>query len=201
LARLGELIAERVEPSIGEPTGALIEVSASDGTRVRYRVSEDARRWTRPDLRLTYVLGEGPELTEDPSAIDPRPPVSVAAPFADPDAVPSDPAWPESVASPGSDVFAPDPEWRESPGTLDALMDPDAPLSGEIPLGSPPEVRLRPHDAIREEVLTRGGIGQEGFGVEEGRELPAGFGLDPFAPDPAEAVPAPADPHPRRGRP
>jgi hypothetical protein len=205
LARLTGLVAERIEPLIGEPTGTLLELSASDGTRVRYRVSEDGRRWTRPDLRLTYVLGEPPELIEDPSAIDPTPPVSVAVPFTDPDvppdAPPIDAAWPESASSPGSDVFAPDPEWRESPGTLDSLMDPDAPLSGELPLGSPPEVRLRPHDVIREEVLTRDGFEQEGFGIEEGRELPEGFGLDPFAPDPADAGLAPADPDPSRSQP
>jgi hypothetical protein len=205
LARLGGLIAERVEPLIGEPNGALLELSAADGTRVRYRVSEDGRRWTRPDLRLTYVLGESPELIEDPSAIDPTPPVSAAAPFADPDvgpdAVPIGAAWPESSASPGSDVFAPDPEWRESPSTPHSLMDPDAPLSGELPLGSPPEVRLRPHDVLREEVLTRDGSGQAGFGVEEGRELPEGFGLDPFAPDPADAGPIPGDSDPQRGQP
>ncbi len=213
LARLSVLVAERIEPLIGEPNGALLELSASDGTRVRYRVSEDGRRWTRPDLRLTYVLGEAPELIEDPGAIDPTPPVSLAVPFADPDgdtdAAPLDTAWPESPLSPGSDVFAPDPatltygdpEWRESPGALDSLMDPDAPLSGELPLGSPPEVRLRPHDVIREEVLTRDDFEQAGFGVEEGRDLPEGFGLDPFAPDPADADPAAPDPDPPRGQP
>ncbi|EGV17641.1 hypothetical protein [Thiocapsa marina] len=217
LTRLAGLVAERVEPLIGEPTGALLEVSASDGARVRYRVSEDGRRWTRPDLMLTYVLGDAPELIEDPRAIDPTPPGAVAPPFAGldvgsdvaPDAAPSDAAWPESAAYPGSDVFAPDPappppgdsEWRESPGTLDSLMDPDAPLSGELPLGSPPEVRLRPHDMIREEVLTRDGVGQGGFGVETGRELPEGFGLDPFAPDSADTGPVPEDPAPQRGQP
>ncbi len=209
LDRLLSLVAERIEPLIGEPAGALLELSAMDGTRMLFRVSEDGRRWTRPDLRLTYVLGEAPELIEDPSAIDPTPPVSDAAPFADPDfgpdAAPTDAAWPESALSPGSDVFAPDPapdlEWRESPGTLESLMDPDAPLSGELPLGSPPEVRLRPHDVIREEVLTRDGSEQEGFGAEEGRELPEGFGLDPFAPDPADADPAAPEPDPQRDQP
>ncbi|WP_296808358.1 hypothetical protein [Thiocapsa sp.] len=217
LDRLRGLVAERLEPLIGEPTGALLEVSASDGTRVRYRVSEDGRRWTRPDLRLTYVLGEAAELIEDPSVVDPRPPVSVAVPFADPDIgsnvdtdeAPIDTAWPESASRPGSDVFAPDPaplthgdpEWRESPGTLDSLMDPDAPLSGELPLGAPPEVRLRPHEVLREEVLTRDGVGQDGSGVEEWRELPEGFGLDPFAPDPADADPAAPDPDPPSGQP
>lgn len=201
LARLTRLVAERIEPLIGEPTGTLLELSESDGTRVRYRVSEDGRRWTRPDLRLTYVLGEPPELIEDPSAIDPTPPVSVAAPVSEQGAVTTDSAWPESASVPEADVFAPDPEWRESPGTLDSLMDPDAPLSGELPLGSPPEVRLRPHDVLREEVLTRDGVEQEGFGVEAGRDLPEGFGLDPFAPDPADADSAPADPDPPRDQP
>ncbi|HSO84200.1 hypothetical protein [Thiocapsa sp.] len=200
LARLTGLVAERIEPLIGEPNGTLLELSASDGTRVRYRVSEDGRRWTRPDLRLTYVLGEPPELIEDPGAIDPTPSLSVSAPVSEQDAVTTDSAWPESPSSPEADVFAPDPEWRESPGTLDSLMDPDAPLSGELPLGSPPEVRLRPHDVLREEVLTRDGVEQEGFGVEEDRDLPDGFGLDPFAPDPADAGLAPADADPPRGQ-
>jgi hypothetical protein len=194
LARLSVLVAERIEPLLGEPTGALLALSAMDGTRVSYRVSEDGRRWTRPDLRLTYVLGEAPELIEDPGAIDPTPPVSFAS-----GVVPIDPTGPESASSPGSDVFAPDPEWRESPGTPDSLMDPDAPLSGELPLGSPPEVRLRPHDVLREEVLRPEGLGQEGFEVESGRDLPDGFGLDPFAPDPVD--PAAADPDPPSGEP
>lgn len=141
------------------------------------------------------------ELIEDPSAIDPTPPVSVAAPISEQDAVTTNSTWPEPASSPEADVFAPDPEWRESPGTLDSLMDPDAPLSGELPLGSPPEVRLRPHDVLREEVLTRDGVEQEGFGVEAGRDLPEGFGLDPFAPDPADAGPVHADPDPSRGQP
>ena len=201
LGRLESLVAERIEPLIGKPTGTLLELSASDGTRVRYRVSEDGRRWTRPDLRLTYVLGEPAELIEDPSAIDSTTQVSVAAPVSEQDAVTTDPAWPESASSPEADAFAPAPEWRESPGTLDSLMDPDAPLSGELPLGSPPQVRLRPHDMIREEVVTRDGFEQEGFGIEEGRDLPEGFGLDPFAPDPADAGPVHADPDPSRGQP
>jgi hypothetical protein len=196
LARLSGLVAERIEPLLGEPTGALLALSGMDGTRVSYRVSEDGRRWTRPDLRLTYVLGEAPELIEDPSAIDPTPPVSLASGVA-----PIDPTGPESASHPGSDVFAPDPDWRESPGRLDSLMDPDAPLSGELPLGSPPEVRLRPHDVLRDEVLRPEGLGQAGFGVEPGRDPPVGFGLDPFAPDPADADPAAADPDPPRGRP
>ncbi len=194
LARLSGLVAERIEPLIGEPTGALLALSAMDGTRVSYRVSEDGRRWTRPDLRLTYVLGEAPELIEDPSAIDPTPPVSFASGVA-----PIDPTGPESTSYSGSDAFAPDPEWRESPGTPDSLMDPDAPLSGELPLGSPPEVRLRPHDVLREEVLRPEDLGQEGFEVEPGRDLPDGFGLDPFAPDPID--PAAADPDPPRRQP
>jgi hypothetical protein len=209
LTRLSGMVAERIEPLIGEPTGALLELSAMDGTRMLFRVSEDGRRWTRPDLRLTYVLGEAPELIEDPSAIDPTPPISVAAPFAEPDieraAAPIDADWAESGSGPGSDVFAPDaapePEWRESPRSLDSLMDPDAPLSGELPLGSPPEVRLRPHDVMREEVLTRDGFEQDGFRGEIGRDLPEGFGLDPFAPDPADAGPAVPEPDPQRGQP
>jgi hypothetical protein len=199
LARLSGLVAERIEPLIGEPTGALLELSAMDGTRVHFRVSEDGRRWTRPDLRLTSVLGEAPALVEDPGAIDPTPQVSVAAPPFDSGAAPIDPTWPEPASSPGSDVFAPDPEWRESPGTLDSLMDPDAPLSGDLPLGPPPEVRLRPHDALREEVLS-----PEGFGVDSARDLPDGFGLDPFAPDPGDAGnagPAAPESHRNQGQP
>ncbi|QVL47442.1 MAG: hypothetical protein KFB96_17255 [Thiocapsa sp.] len=50
-------------------------------------------------------------------------------------------------------------------------------------------------------MLTRDDFEQAGFGVEEGRDLPEGFGLDPFAPDPADADPAAPDPDPPRGQP
>jgi hypothetical protein len=179
LDRLSALVVERVEPLTGDLPGSPFELSAMDGTRVGYLVSEDGRRWSRPDLRLRYVLAEAPELIEDPGAIDPTPPMPVTdLSRADPARSPVSPEWSEQDQA--------EPEWdTDSFSTLDplgprdAIIDPDAPLSGDLPLGPPPEVRLRPHESTPETPPEPGA-----FGGELHRDPPAGFGLDPFAPDP-----------------
>jgi hypothetical protein len=125
------------------------------------------------------VLAEAPELIEDPGAVDPRPPMPLTdLSRTDPDRSPGNPEW-----------LGQDPaelDWDTGSfrtlgpsGPRDAIIDPDAPLSGDLPLGPPPEVRLRPHESARETVLESGGTGGELH-----RDPPAGFGLDPFAPDP-----------------
>lgn len=266
LQRIGAVEVERVEAMIADASDlaagvSLVELNAMDGTRFAYLVSSDGRRWVRPDLRLTYVLSEGPELVEDPQAIDPTPSQpfdtlfdslgtapALGAPLPG-EAQEDDRAWsglldPEwgweqddegaggdaragaradasgedrgSGANEGWDeetgdadrpVLDPDAELEQDPSLegrlrggdpgsqwgapaplLDefsdpftpapSLIDPDAPLSDDLPLGPPPEVRLRPFpiepwpepDQVRPGALPN-------------REVPAGFGTDPFAPD------------------
>ncbi|NCA69564.1 MAG: hypothetical protein EOM91_05540 [Sphingobacteriia bacterium] len=176
LNRLADLSAERLEPMASDPlTGpsvdARVELGAADGTRLRYRVSPDGRRWSRPDLGLTYVLEVAPELVEAPGPLAPDP-------------LASDPlAWPSAAdarAGAAEDPAALQTQLED--GAADqsrSLMDPDAPLSGQLPLGPPPEVKLRPRELERE-------VADEPPRAPTSplREAPHGFGLDPFAPDP-----------------
>lgn len=142
-----------------------------DGTRVHYLVSQDGRLWGRPDLGLTYVLAEPPTLVEDPAATDPTP----AWPLSDAGAAPGETSgWLDAGGEANGSVASPDAE-----APVGQLIDPDAPLSGEFPLGPPPEVRLRP---LR--VGPAASPESEPFDARPEREPPDGFGLDPFAPDP-----------------
>lgn len=185
LAVLGAAVVERVEPLTDPPEGGeRVELSAADGTRVDYRVSPDGRRWSRLDLRLTYVLATAPDLIEDPDALDPTPPPAfeqdagepiVEGDWGEPEL--EDVSWDEPVVE-GS---TPMPFATRAP--METLMDPDAPLSGDLPLGPPPEVRLRPHRTI-ETLDSIDDLEPPGAGSRLEREAPPGFGLDPFAPDP-----------------
>jgi hypothetical protein len=62
LEELGGLTAERVEPLGEEISGRLLslEPAGGEGSGLRFLISEDARVWTRLDLRLRYLLGEPP---------------------------------------------------------------------------------------------------------------------------------------------
>jgi hypothetical protein len=176
LRQLESRSAERLEPLAGEiPDAAVLELGAMDGTRVRYLLSADRRRWSRPDLNLTYLFAEPPQLIEDRDAVDPTPTRAVF----DRDQGGSDTtAWPERDrqdldADPGSFGIV------QPTNDPDALMNPDAPLSGHLPLGPAPAVRLRPHEPVRDPIPEPGG-----FGAAMLRDPPEGFGLDPFAPQP-----------------
>lgn len=191
LGRLEALSAERLEPFSGERIGRTLEFRAMDGTRVPYLISEDARRWSRLDLNLTYVLSESPELITDPDAIDPTPP----PPGGDREIMATEPAPdgtdrpdPDELDADELDARALDPNTLDQDldaggmtdplDTADSLMDPDAPLSGDLPLGPPPAVHLRPHDPAHEVLLDPDTMDDTMF-----REPPEGFGIDPFAPD------------------
>ncbi len=61
LEELGGLSAERVEPLGEEISGRLLSLEPVEGSSgLRFLISEDARVWTRLDLRLRYLLGEPP---------------------------------------------------------------------------------------------------------------------------------------------
>ena len=180
LTRLTPLVAERLEALTGDIAGTALELSAMDGTRIRYLVSEDGRRWSRPDVTLTYMLATAPELVTEPGAFDPTPPGT--RPRVDPTAAaaiaPGSPEWPMQDAD-GVDWSPGSADTSDAPDASASLMDPEAPLSGDLPLGPPPTILLRPHEETRDPVTEPGG-----FGAAMHREPPEGFGLDPFAPDP-----------------
>ncbi len=80
LAILGGLTAARVLPAEEELSGRLLSLRAQGGGHaIRFLVSADGRRWTRVDLRLSYLLAEAPALqTEERGRTPPR----SIAPFA-----------------------------------------------------------------------------------------------------------------------
>ncbi len=177
LKTLAGLTAERLEPMTGDLSGEPLQVRFGDGTTLRLLVSADRRRWTRLDQRLRYVLGDGLLLELDPTAIDPGPPPGPAAdapmPFAAPPA-------PRTSAGAGTAPNTPAPDPLAPALVADPV--PDAPL------GTPPVVRLSP-DRDQSDQPDADGEPGTGFGAEPYKAPPAGFGIDPFAPD---AAPDPA---------
>ncbi len=184
LAELETIVAERIEPVTSDPVPdagderhaeIAVELKSAVGAVLRFLVSEDRRRWNLDLLHpgtdqetaepgadmhpaLRYVLTTAPTLTTDPNAIDPTPSMDVTA-------TPADTMDAES-----------------SPRSLrvEHPTDPNAILPGDIPLGSPPEVRLTP----KGQVSTAKKRGHKLHG-EPDKAAPTGFGEDPFAPDPA----------------
>jgi hypothetical protein len=193
LAGLTTVSAERIEPVTGDPGGKTfgstqdtpVELKSADGTALHFLVSADRRRWRlemprptpAPESRagtppaLLYVLATAPLLTEDPSAIDPTPESVRNAVMGDSEMPASDPnAALDSLSVDTADPFAPPP-------------DPDAILSGDVPLGPPPEVRLTPDGEAPVEVRPASKLHGE-----PDKAAPTGFGEDPFAPDPASGI-------------
>lgn len=177
LGGLPGLVAERVEPLGSELAGTPLALKSTDGTPLRFLVSDDRRRWARLDRRLLYVLGEAPVLEEDPTAVDTTPP----APEPELELAPTGPAAGEPVVDGSAEPFAPgEPLGPEDPfapdpfaaAPLPPIGHPQAPVSEDDSLGPPPAVRLSPDE-------------EGGFGDEPYKDPPQGFGVDPFAPDPS----------------
>lgn len=198
LTGLEDIVAERIEPLIGDPTGSPAEFKAADGSALRFLVSDDRRRWS-PSApvgtakkavegsagvppSLLYVLTTAPVLTEDPNAIDPTPPapaldaVTTGSDFPVSDPLMDPEATFEQRQGEVNDPFAPQPDQGES---MLSEPDPDAILPGDVELGPPPEVRLTP-DGQATNSVKRGSK----LRGEPDKVAPIGFGEDPFAPDP-----------------
>ncbi|MBK1643639.1 hypothetical protein CKO25_02985 [Thiocapsa imhoffii] len=196
LERIQMLTAERVEPMLDTSAGSRLTLSALDGSQIEYLVSPDGRRWSRPDLRLTYVLTEAIELVTDPGARAPTPLPRPSDPTGIAGQEQSDQRWP-GVAPTTMDAETHDWDaWSLEPSDpVDAatgLMDPEAPLSGDLPLGPAPAVHLRPHEPTPEPIVR-----PDAFGWEADHDPPPGFGQDPFAPalePPEQAHPTPRFP-------
>jgi Domain of unknown function (DUF4340) len=69
LTAIAALKAERVEPLDGDLTGRILSIQPEgDGAALRFLVSPDGLRWSRPDLRLTYLVASPPPVLVDPQA-------------------------------------------------------------------------------------------------------------------------------------
>ena len=171
LKLLARAHAERLETLAGELNGVPLEIKSADGTALRFLVSEDRRRLSRPDLKLRYVLSDPLVLELDTTAVDTTPPTPPRPAEPVPGAGNGAAQQPMSgsVPMPGRGTGA------SQSAPFAPPSDPDAPVSDDVPLGAPPAVRLSPDR----------GEGEGGFGDEPYKEPPAGFGTDPFAPDPA----------------
>lgn len=191
LNALASLTAERIDPLTGEPSGSSLELEDSDGSQLRFRVSEDRLRWTSVDLRALYILKSPPELTLDPTAVDPTPdrPETTTAPPSpgqlgtEPQVQRPEPAPEEPAVVDHNDPFAP-PTESELP--VEPANQDDVILPGDTMLGPPPSVRLGPDGSEsaggkvprhqpKMPTRLRGGANPG---------IPEGFGQDPFAPDP-----------------
>jgi hypothetical protein len=70
LAAIAALKAERVEPLGGDLNGQILRIQpARDGDALRFLVSPDGLRWSRPDLRLTYLVASPPPALVDQGAV------------------------------------------------------------------------------------------------------------------------------------
>lgn len=178
LGVLAGLTAERVEPLAGDLVGNPLQVKFADGRALRFLVSEDRRRWSRLDQKLRYVLTDGPLLELDAGATDPTPPQPPPARVGGPP-LSAPPAMPTLTPEHGVGMAEQDP----GAGLPEIEPDPDAPAVEGM---RPPEVRLRPDGAGGARHDEDGGAdATSGFGAEPYKDPPQGFGMDPFAPDPA----------------
>ncbi len=78
LAVLAETRAERVEPLGQALSGTPLEVQSADGADpLRFLVADNGRRWSRLDLRLSWVFGTSPlPRLEAPPVAEPEMPVA-----------------------------------------------------------------------------------------------------------------------------
>lgn len=165
LTALATVTAERLELVTDAPPDAaatLVELSAADGARVQFTVSEDRRRWRlslprnpatpQAEPALLYVLTTALALTSDPEAIDPAGDAAATSPNAAAEhALPSDP---------------------------NALVPSDVEFA-------PPAVRLTPNG--EQPIENTASAPPRKLHGEPDKDAPSGFGDDPFAPDPAAA--------------
>jgi hypothetical protein len=69
LAAIRAIKAERVEPMDGDLAGQILRIQPEgDGAALRFLVSPDGLRWSRPDLHLTYLVASPPPALVDQDA-------------------------------------------------------------------------------------------------------------------------------------
>ena len=67
LAAIQSLSAERVEPLPAETAGGLLQLQSPGGESLRFLITEGGNRWSRLDLRLSYLVPSAPLLVTDPT--------------------------------------------------------------------------------------------------------------------------------------
>lgn len=188
LTTLASLVAERLDPLTGEPSGSSLELEGRDGRQLRFRVSEDRLRWTSRDLHALYILKSPPDLALDPTAVDPtpdQPGTATAAPSPGQLGTETPARLPEPDEPPvvdRNDPFAPPTadELSAEPAHQDDLIVP-----GDAMPGPPPSVHLSPdgrESSGDSPARHRSRTSPMRDGANPG--MPEGFGQDPFAPDP-----------------
>jgi hypothetical protein len=143
LTAIAAVKAERVEPLGGDLDGRILSIRADgDAGALRLLVSPDGLRWSRPDLRLTYLVASPPPALVDPDAA----PVGVGAAEAGPAArVPTSGSLPEQALGVVEGPEAPTPE-PESRGAAAAGGGPAA-------AGGPPAAQSVPGGEVAGEAL------------------------------------------------
>jgi len=180
LAAIQSLSAERVEPLSGETAGGLLVLQSPGGESLRFLITEGGSRWSRLDLRLSYLVPGAPLLVTDPTQ-----PAAASTPQDDSgdviDAAPMDlPTRPYvETLGPDSDTGEPIPVVKKRP-------DGDGAFSTGDPFAPDPAMEHRdpfsPDPVMQQE---------DPFAPD-----PATQQQDPFAPDPAIQQREPLTPSP-----
>lgn len=208
LAGIQTLSAERVEPLSGETAGGLLQLLSPGGERLRFLITEGGNRWSRLDLRLSYLVPSAPLLVTDPTkpAVVTETSESMAAED-ESEMMDVPPAPYIETLGPDSDTGAPIPVVKKGPERTGGLTSDDA---------FPPDLRLLQQDPFapdpameQEEPYAEDPPMQKQSPYVEDPPMqqeepyavdPATVQQDPFAPDPAMEeqpdliVPAPAIP-------
>ncbi len=165
LAAVAALKAERVETLDGDLSGRLLRIQTQgegEEEAVRFLVSPDGLRWSRPDLRLSYLVASPPLALVDPEFIEVGAQMApneaqgedgIAVPTLPPGTLPEqavglveglapgpDGAWSgetlteELVAEPGGDVGGEQDVLAGAEGSdlAEPLVDPDAPMEMRV---------------------------------------------------------------------
>jgi len=155
LTAIAAVKAERVEPLDGDLNGHILTIrlrngQPGEGAALRFLVSPDGLRWSRPDLRLTYLVASPP-----PFLVDQETPAVAEGPAAarsDLGALPEQavglvegagPPPAEQGAESGSGPDEPGPAAERSApavaGSAEPMVDPQAPMEMRVE-------HLRPED-------------------------------------------------------
>ncbi len=166
LAAVASLKAERVEAMGGDLDGRILRVQPpGDAAPLRLLVSADGLRWSRPDLRLTYLVASPPPALVDPEGAGAAA-ASTAATAPQPGSLPEQavgmvgtvqpetppPAEPAPLVDEELDAQSqPQPQ----PGWGEAVVEPGAPAEMRVERLAPdsvPDEELDPMDARQREI-------------------------------------------------
>jgi hypothetical protein len=178
LAAIAALKAERIEPLGGDLGGQIVQVQPEgEGGALRFVVSPDGLRWSRPDLRLTYLVASPPPAFVDPEAAE--------GPGSGAD------------ASPQATQGRPLPE--EAVGVLEVVgSGPGEGQAGLDPGAQPPAEVQEGHDRAASESPPAGGEGRDEPTVDP--EVPSEIRVERLAPEGPSTLGEDLDPEEARQR-